>query len=79
VFTARQHFSALQHKTFPVYFLISIITSSALLGIWISKHPDVLHQLGHPMVADVAQVYALGNALFAQALNYFFIGPLTGR
>jgi len=73
----RHHFGALQHKTFPVYFLLSINVSSALLGLWIWKHPDVLQQLSRPNVADVAQVYALGSAIFFQASNYFVIVPLT--
>jgi len=75
--TARHHFSALQHRTFPVYFFLSITTSSALLSVWIWKHPDVIQQLSHPNVADVAQVYALGSVVFFQALNYFLILPLA--
>jgi len=75
----RQHFSVLQHKTFPIYFVLSIFLSSSLLAIWIHKHPDVLVYLARPNVGDVAQVYALGTVLFSQALNYFVIGPLTSK
>ncbi|KJA26113.1 hypothetical protein HYPSUDRAFT_36976 [Hypholoma sublateritium FD-334 SS-4] len=75
----RHQFGALQHKTFPIYFVLSIFLSSSLLGIWIIKHPDVLVYLARPNVADVAQVYALGSVLFSQASNYFVVGPLTSK
>lgn len=75
----RHHFSALQHKTFPIYFVLSIILSSSLLATWVFKHPDVLDYLARPNVGDVAQVYALGAVLFSQGLNYFVIGPLTSQ
>ena len=76
---ARHQFSVLQHKTFPIYFVLSIILSSSLLATWILKHPDVLVYLARPNVGDVAQVYALGAVLFSQGLNYFVIGPLTSQ
>ncbi|KIM48334.1 hypothetical protein M413DRAFT_440057 [Hebeloma cylindrosporum] len=75
----RHQFGALQHKTFPIYFVLSIFLSSSLLAIWILKHPDVLVYLARPNVGDVAQVYALGSVLSSQALNYFVIGPLTSQ
>ncbi|KAJ3499856.1 hypothetical protein NLJ89_g10051 [Agrocybe chaxingu] len=75
----RHQFGALQHKTFPVYFVISILLSSGLLSAWVFKHPDVLDQLTRPNVADVAQVYALATVLLGQASNYFIIGPLTSK
>jgi len=75
----RHQFGALQHKTFPVYFFLSIVISSALLSIWIWKHPDVLQQLSQPNVADVTQAYALGTVLLSQATNYLIISPLTSQ
>ncbi|KAF8905442.1 hypothetical protein CPB84DRAFT_1844853 [Gymnopilus junonius] len=75
----RHQFGALQHKTFPVYFVISILLSSSLLGTWIVKHPDVVTFIGRPYIADVAQAYALGAVLLSQGLNYFVIGPLTSK
>lgn len=77
--TARHHFGALQQRTIRVYFFVSIITTSALLSVWIWKHPDVIQQLSHPNVADVAQVYTLGSVLCFQALNYFFILPSASK
>ncbi|KAF9535468.1 hypothetical protein CPB83DRAFT_888178 [Crepidotus variabilis] len=73
----RQQFGQLQHKTFPIYFVLSLGISSSLLAIWIAKHPDVTSQLTRPTLADVAQVYALGSVLFNQGLNKFVVGPLT--
>lgn len=75
----RHQFGALQHKTFPIYFVLSIFLSSSLLATWILKHPDVLVYLARPNIGDVAQVYVLGTVLFSQALNYFIIGPLTSQ
>ncbi|KAF8202934.1 hypothetical protein BJ912DRAFT_1052955 [Pholiota molesta] len=75
----RHQFGALQHKTFPVYFVISIALSTTLLSVWILKHPDVLVYLARPNVADVAQVYALGIVLLSQASNYFVVGPMTSK
>ncbi|KII93713.1 hypothetical protein PLICRDRAFT_99784 [Plicaturopsis crispa FD-325 SS-3] len=75
----RHQFGALQHKTFPIYFVLSIGLSSGLLALWTLSHPDVLGNLLRPQVADVAQVYALGSVLAAQGLNYFVVGPLTSK
>ncbi|KAL0576574.1 hypothetical protein V5O48_005406 [Marasmius crinis-equi] len=75
----RQQFGALQHKTFPIYFMQSIVLSSLLLGIWVFSHPDVVTHIANPFIADVAQVYTLGSVIFAQGTNYFVIGPLTSK
>jgi len=75
----RHQFGALQHKTFPIYFLVSISLSSALLGTWVFKHPDVLDYLTKPWIADVSQVYALGTVWLTQASNYFVVGPMTSK
>ncbi|KAK1229809.1 hypothetical protein PQX77_007112 [Marasmius sp. AFHP31] len=75
----RHQFGALQHKTFPIYFVQSIFLSSALLGIWVFTHPDVVSHIAKPLVVDVAQVYALSSVIFAQGTNYFVIGPMTSR
>lgn len=76
---ARQYFGALQHKTFPIYFLQSIALSSFLLTRWVSTHPDVLTYISRPNVADVAQAYALGSVILFQSANKFVIGPLTSK
>lgn len=76
---ARQQFGALQHKTFPVYFVVSISLSSALLSFWVYSHPDVLTYYLRPNVADVAQAYALAFVILAQGANYFVVGPLTSK
>lgn len=75
----RQMFSALQHKTFPIYFVISMGLSSGMLGVWTWTHPDVLTHVYRPYVADVAQAYALAAVMLAQASNYFVVGPLTSK
>ncbi|KAF5312462.1 hypothetical protein D9619_003480 [Psilocybe cf. subviscida] len=75
----RHQFGALQHKTFPIYFLVSISLSSALLGTWVFRHPDVLDYLAKPWVADVSQVYALATVWLSQASNYFVVGPMTSK
>ncbi|KAF9458358.1 hypothetical protein BDZ94DRAFT_1173849 [Collybia nuda] len=75
----RQQFGNLQHKTFPIYFVISIIISSFLLGFWTISHSNVITHITRPNVADVAQAYALASVLLCQAFNYFVIGPLTSR
>jgi len=75
----RQQFGNLQHKTFPVYFMLSIGISSSLLALWISSHPEILSQWNQPNVCNVAQAYTLGVAVLTQAINYFVIGPLTSK
>ncbi|KZP32255.1 hypothetical protein FIBSPDRAFT_916476 [Athelia psychrophila] len=75
----RHMFSALQHKTFPIYFVLSMGLSSGMLGFWTWTHPDVLTHVYRPYVADVAQAYALAAVVLAQASNYFVVGPLTSK
>jgi len=75
----RQQFGTLQHRTFPVYFLISVLVSSGLLGFWTISHPDVVPNIWNPAVANVLQAYTLASVLIAQAINYFIIGPLTTK
>ncbi|KIJ68634.1 hypothetical protein HYDPIDRAFT_173309 [Hydnomerulius pinastri MD-312] len=72
-------FGALQHRTFPVYFSISVGLASALLVLWVYAHPNVLTQLGSPLVADVAQVYALVGVVWLQGVNQFVVGPMTSK
>jgi hypothetical protein len=69
----------LQHKTFPVYFVQSIILSGSLLAIWIQKHPHVVQNAFKPWFLDVAQAYALAIVLIGQGLNYFVVGPMTSK
>lgn len=75
----RHMFGALQHKTFPIYFVLSMGLSSGMLGFWTWTHPDVLTHVHRPYVADVAQAYALAAVILAQASNYFVVGPLTSK
>ena len=72
-------FAALQHQTFPIYFVISITLSSSMLALWTWSHPDVITYILRPNVADVAQAYALGSVLLSQSLNYFVVGPMTSK
>ncbi|GBE78398.1 hypothetical protein BKA93DRAFT_808756 [Sparassis latifolia] len=75
----RHQFGTLQHRTFPVYFVISILLASALLGLWAYGHPAVLIHWDDPKVADVAQAYTLAAVVLLQAGNYFVVGPMTSR
>ncbi|TDL28777.1 hypothetical protein BD410DRAFT_781309 [Rickenella mellea] len=75
----RQQFGTLQHRTFPIYFVISIILSGGLLAQWIATHPSVLDNFTKPTFADVAQAYALGTVFLSQAANYFVVGPMTSK
>ncbi|THH19072.1 hypothetical protein EUX98_g8841 [Antrodiella citrinella] len=75
----RQQFGALQHRTFPIYFGISIALASTLLGLWTYSHPNVLEHVANPKVADVAQAYTLGSVVLAQLANQLVIGPLTSK
>ena len=75
----RQQFGALQHRTFPIYFVISIALSSGLLGLWTYSHPVVLTHYLSPTVADVSQAYALATVVLTQCANHFVIGPLTSK
>jgi len=75
----RQQFGNLQHRTFPIYFSISMGLTSALLGVWTWTHPDVFTQLARPRVADVAQAYTLATTILTQAANLFIVGPMTSR
>jgi hypothetical protein len=72
-------FSALQHRTFPKYFVISIALTSGMLSLWTWSHPDVIIHIFRPNVADVAQAYALAIVLLSQSLNYFVVGPMTSK
>jgi len=75
----RQQFGALQHRVFPVYFVISIVIGSGLLGLWTRSHPAVLEHIAKPAVVDVAQAYTLASVILLQAANHFVIGPLTSK
>ncbi|RPD81691.1 hypothetical protein L226DRAFT_527955 [Lentinus tigrinus ALCF2SS1-7] len=75
----RQQFGNLQHRTFPIYFTISIALASGLLGLWTYSHPLVLTHYLQPSVADVAQAYALVVTLLCQFANHFVVGPLTSK
>lgn len=76
---ARQQFGALQHRTFPWYFNISILLSGGLLLLWTSGHPDVLSNITNPKLADVAQAYTLGTVVVSQLANQAVIGPMTSK
>ncbi|THV06055.1 hypothetical protein K435DRAFT_834479 [Dendrothele bispora CBS 962.96] len=75
----RHQFGQLQHKTFPIYFVISILLSAGLTGMWTLSHPDVQNYIQNPFVADVAQAYTLASVSIAQGLNYFVVGPMTSK
>jgi hypothetical protein len=75
----KQQFGNLQHKTFPVYFFISLILTSGLLAYWTFTHPNVLTHITDPSVADVTQAYTLASVFAAQGLNYWVIGPMTSK
>ncbi|KAI0067948.1 hypothetical protein BV25DRAFT_1794158 [Artomyces pyxidatus] len=75
----RQQFGTLQHRTFPIYFNLSIAGSAGLLAAWTYTHPAVLAHAARPAVADVAQAYALASVLVLQALNSLVIGPVTSK
>ncbi|KAF5375175.1 hypothetical protein D9758_000046 [Tetrapyrgos nigripes] len=75
----RHQFGMLQHKTFPVYFVLSILLSVGLTGYWTVSHPDVLEYINDPFVADVAQAYTLASVFLAQAANHLVIGPMTSK
>jgi hypothetical protein len=77
----RAMFGTLQHKTFPIYFVISILLSAGMLGLWTWLHPvvQVPAHILRPDIADVAQAYALAVVFLSQGLNYFVIGPLTSK
>jgi len=75
----RHQFGALQHRVFPVYFLISILISSGLLAAWSLSHPDIIPNIFNPLVGDVLQAYTLAAVFLGQAANYLVIGPLTTK
>ncbi|KAJ7042633.1 hypothetical protein C8F04DRAFT_1030463 [Mycena alexandri] len=75
----RPQFGALQHKTFPVYFVQSIGLGFTLLGLWTVNHPVVRTHYASPLVEDVAQAYTLAFVILAQGSNYFVVGPLTSK
>ncbi|KAI0768584.1 hypothetical protein BD413DRAFT_563167 [Trametes elegans] len=75
----RQQFGTLQHRTFPIYFVISILLSTGLLGLWTYSHPAVRTHYLSPSRGDVAQAYALVSVLLSQVVNHYIIGPLTSK
>lgn len=78
-FLARQQFGNLQAKIFPVYFGISTSITAALLASWVFNHPDVVPNFARPGLADVAQAWTLVVVGSMQALNWFYLGPLTTK
>ncbi|KAI0651559.1 hypothetical protein C8Q79DRAFT_933995 [Trametes meyenii] len=75
----RQQFGTLQHRTFPIYFIISIALSSGLLALWTYSHPAVRTRYLEYTDGDVAQAYVLVTVLLNQAANHSVIGPLTSK
>ncbi|KAH9853085.1 hypothetical protein C2E23DRAFT_823195 [Lenzites betulinus] len=75
----RQQFGTLQHRTFPIYFVLSIGLSSGLLGLWTYSHPAVLTAYLEPSRGDVAQAYALAAVVLGQVANHSVVGPLTSK
>jgi len=75
----RHQFGALQHRTFPVYFVLSIALSSGLLALWTFAHPEVLAHLTEPWLANVTQAFTLWTVVIVQASNHFIIGPETSK
>lgn len=71
-------FGNLQHKTFPIYFNLTIATGAFLLGTWTVSH-SVLDNWTKPFLADVAQAYTLATVLLFQGTNSAVIGPMTSR
>lgn len=71
-------FGTLQHKTFPIYFNISIAAATFLLGTWTVSH-SVLDNLTKPYFADVAQAYTLATVILFQGTNTGVVGPMTSR
>lgn len=69
----RAQFGALQHKTFPIYFVLSMGLGATLLGLWTINHPAVATHYASPLVADVAQAYTLAFVILAQGSNYFVV------
>ncbi|KAF7310604.1 DUF4149 domain-containing protein [Mycena chlorophos] len=76
---SRPQFGALQHKTFPIYFALSMAITSYLIVAWVSLNPNVLKHVANPLVPEVAQAYTLASAILMQASNYFIVGPLTSK
>jgi len=75
----RHQFGALQHKTFPVYFNISIVLAGGLLALWHHSHPAVLANISKPHIAEVAQAYVLAGVIAVQGINQAVIGPTTSK
>ncbi|KAF7320033.1 DUF4149 domain-containing protein [Mycena kentingensis (nom. inval.)] len=75
----RPQFGALQHKTFPIYFLLSQALGGGVLAIYVFEHPAVLTQYASPRVPEVAQAYTLLFAILLQSTNYFIVGPMTSK
>jgi hypothetical protein len=76
---ARQQFSLLQSKTFPIYFTTSLTNASLLLALWISNDPQVLHHLSEPLLPMVAQTWTLGLVVLMTLANWLWIGPVTNK
>jgi len=75
----RQMFGTLQHRTFPVYFNVTVLVASGLLAAWTYTHDNVIVHVANPLVPDVLQAYTLAVVILSQGLNSFVIGPLTSK
>ena len=85
---ARQQFGALQHRTFPIYFSISIALSTSLLALWVKSHPSILalatnignvKELQELLEVDNVQALVLALVTGMQSANQFVVGPLTSK
>lgn len=72
-------FGVLQHRTFPIFFMLSEVMSAVLLVLWTLGHPEVILSWSNPFQEDVAQAWALAIVLLAQGLNDWVVGPLTSK
>ncbi|GJJ09599.1 hypothetical protein Clacol_003822 [Clathrus columnatus] len=76
---ARQMFGVLQHRTFPIFFMLSEVLSGILLLLWTLGHPEVASNWTNPLQEDVAQAWSLATVLLTQGTNDWIIGPLTSK
>jgi len=76
---AREHFTPLQQRIFPMYFTLSTLTSTGLLLAWIRNHGNVIAHIADPTVPEVSQAYALAIVAVSHTLNTVWFGPATSK
>ncbi|KAF8343773.1 uncharacterized protein EI90DRAFT_2176 [Cantharellus anzutake] len=75
----RHQFGALQAKTFPIFFGMSVGVEVTLLSLWIRKYPSVISTYTDVSKAEVVQAWILALAFILTSINTVWLGPKQSK